>query len=68
MPRRREATLDDIRAFHAFGKTSMTPDEFEIAKARGIRIEFEESSFSDPGEDWTAIYLGGRCIGRWEGY
>jgi hypothetical protein len=68
MPRRREATKADVEQFNAFRKTRLTVEQFEESKRRGDKVEFEESLFSDPGDDYTALYVNGTRVGHWSGY
>jgi len=68
--RRRKATQGDLEMFSFMGRFSTTPER--EAKARKAleegTLEFEESGFKDPGEDYTALVANGERLATWGGY
>ena len=67
MPRRRQATEADVRAFVRAGMILPGVKGEELIDKIN-RVEYELSEFSDPGDDWTALYFEGRQVGYWPGY
>ena len=68
MAMKREGTIDQVKDFSRCGKLSISVEEVEKRIASGEKLVYEASQFSDPGPDWTALYLGDQKIGYWEGY
>lgn len=66
--RRRKATMNDLENFKMFQRI----DEESAKKAKAAlesgELELEESSFNDPGPDYTALYVGQRQLAFWPGY
>jgi hypothetical protein len=67
MPQRREATKADVDSFDRAGKLRVPKEEAILALNSG-NLEYEESLFSDPGDDYTALLIDNRQIGFWSGY
>lgn len=65
---RKIATMTEVHGFDEAGKLKITPKEISERVGRGERLEYEESQFSDPGPDYTALYFGQDQVGYWEGY
>jgi len=68
MPKRRPGNMTDVNSFDRWGKLKVTPKEISERVGGGEELFYEESLFSDPGEDYTALYLGNEQVGYWEGY
>lgn len=67
MPQRRKATKNDVDSFDNFGMLAIPKEEALQALERGT-LEYEESLFSDPGEDYTALVENNKQVGYWPGY
>jgi hypothetical protein len=68
MPKRTPADINIAENFAAYGNLRIPLDEVKRRMEQGEELIYEESLFSDPGDDWTALYFGSQCIGYWEGY
>ena len=68
MPNRRKATMQDVDRFDAMNMLHAEKSEIVNDVAHGMELEVEESSFSDPGEDYSALYVGTKQVGYWPGY
>lgn len=77
MAQRREVSLEE--GTNSFGmKLSVPKDEIAAALKDGGKLVMEESEFSDPGDDYSALYLfrapaddtscGGERVGFCAGY
>ena len=67
MPTRRAATQEDIGRF----KNDLLVSEDELRQLLDepeAVVQVEESSFSDPGPDYTALTINGRQVGYRRGY
>lgn len=65
---RRKADIVDVARFERAGMLRISMSEAADRIGQGERLEIEESQFSDPGEDYSALYLNDEQIGFWRGY
>ena len=65
---KRPGKPQDVESFAKAGKLKISKSEIERRIAAGETLYREESQFNDPGDDWTALYLGTEQIGYWSGY
>jgi len=68
MATRQPGTIEQVRDFDRAGKLSIPVALVEGALDSGETLEYEASEFKDSGPDFTALYLGDRRVGYWEGY
>lgn len=67
MPITRLATIDDVLAFDGFKKLIITKEEAINLVTKGI-LQYQETIFSDEGEDYTKLISNGKVIGYWAGF
>lgn len=69
MPTKREITVDELRFYTTFSsKQTLDFSEISQAVAAGKSLELIQSTFSDPGADYSEIRLDGRVLLRVNGY
>jgi len=69
MPMKSEATVNDVARFDSFHMLKKHVEEIIKRMKRGEKLLLVESSFSDPGEDYSALeFEGGERVGYWPGY
>ena len=68
MPRRTVVNIKKAEEFAFFDKLYVSLGWLKNKMNSGEQLIFEESLFSDPGEDYTALYLGKKRVGYWPGY
>jgi hypothetical protein len=65
---KRDGTLKQLEEFDRFGKLAIPLDQAKARVENGEKLIYEASEFKDSGPDYTALWLGDRRIGYWEGY
>lgn len=73
MPYTVATDLNHLRDYERAKKLTMPMEEVEKKIDAGAELIQECSSFSDPGDDWTAMWLeypdgSKECIAFWPGY
>ena len=68
MPIQRQGTIADLNRFDAAKKLHKPVGELKARIENGEEVIIVESSFSDPGGDYTALHVGDECVGYWPGY
>ena len=66
MPQRTKvdsATLQQLKDFYRLSVTEEIQEAYDDGE-----LVLETSLFSDPGEDYSALYIGNRQIKYWPGY
>jgi hypothetical protein len=67
MATKREVSVDEGTG--CFGmKLQMSKEDIQRAVDDGAKLELEESEFSDPGDDYSALLLDGKRVGYCAGY
>lgn len=68
MPNQRQGTIADVHSFARAKKLYKPVEELEKRVENGEDVTVVESSFSDPGDDYTALHVGNECVGYWQGF
>jgi hypothetical protein len=68
MPQGRPGTENDLNSFDRAGKLTLPLSQIQERMEKGEKLIYQESLFSDPGQDYTALFLGGEQVGFWPGY
>ena len=68
MPQKKNITIAQFEEMTRFRKPLKPIEEIKEAVEKGEELVLEESSFSDPGPDYSAVYLGNTNVLYIPGY
>lgn len=71
MPRTREITLEQFQQSAMYSKVDEVRwplEKLQKMVKEGAKVEFIESSFTDAGNDYTMVRVGGQQVAYWAGY
>jgi len=68
MPMKREIDMEEFRSMARWQKPLKPVEEVAAAVKDGSKLVLEESTFSDPGGDYSAVYLDGENVLYIPGY
>lgn len=68
MPYRKDVSIADLTLWDKFGKLKRSVEEIVERVRTGAKLEVEHSSMTDPGDDWSRLWLNEEEIGYMPGY